>query len=311
LVVPTARKGDVLTQPNQRAVAGSTDPRMRHIRGTRLSRERERELVVAADGGDEAASWQLVESFLPAIGGVARRFESRGPVQRIELLQEGVAGLLFAVKRYDPRTETPFWAYASFWVRKAMQDLVAELTRPVALSDHAVRGLVQLKAARRAHLQAHRTEPTSTDLAAATGFTRTQVESLLATDRPARSFEEPLGVEQGTTATFGDTVADPGAEDEYGRVLDAMEIRTVRRLADRLEDRERTVLWAHYGLGQRAHTLSEIGSALGLTAERARQIEKDALKKLREAAAQPPDFSEPGRLRSQHPRLPHNGRNER
>jgi RNA polymerase primary sigma factor len=277
----------------------------------RLSRERERELVIAAEGGDEAASWQLVESFLPAIGRLARRFESRGAVQRAELLQEGVAGLLFAVRRYDPRTETPFWAYASFWVRKAMQDLLAELTRPVALSDHAVRGLAQVKAAQRAHLRAHHTEPTSAELAAATGLARTQVDRLLAIDRPARSFEEPLAAEEGTMATFGDTVADPGAEDEYGHVLDTMEVRTVRTLADRLGDRERTVLWAHYGLGQRAHTLSEIGSALGLTAERARQIERDAMQKLRDAAAQPPEFSEPERLRSQVPRLPHAKRDAR
>jgi RNA polymerase primary sigma factor len=292
-------------------VAGSTDPRRRRIRSTRLSKERERELVVAAEGGDAAACRELVESFLPAISGVARRFESRGSVQRSELLQEGVAALLFAVRRYDPRTETPFWAYASFWVRKAMQELVAELTRPVALSDYAVRGLAQVKAAQRAYLAEHRTEPTAAQLAAATGFTSTQVESLLASDRPARSFDEPLAAEEGMMATFGDMVADPGAEEEYSRVLDTMEIRTVRTLAERLEERERTVLRAHYGLGQRPRTLSEIGSALGLTAERARQIEQGALTRLREAAVRPPELSEPRRLLRRGARLLHNQRDER
>ena len=235
-----------------------------------------------------AACRQLVDSFLPAIGGVARRFDAGGRVQRSELMQEGVAGLLLAARRYDPRMDTPFWGYASFWVRKAMQELVAELTRPVALSDHAVRGLAQVKAAQRAHLQAHGAEPTRGELADATGFTRAQLDSLLASDRPSRSFEEPLAGDEGTFATFGETVADPGAEKAYEQVLDKMEIEAVRDLADRLDERERTVLRGHYGLGQPPQTLSTIGAGLGLSAERVRQIEKGALEKLRQAAAQPP-----------------------
>ena len=268
---------------------GYAESRRVRVRGTRLSAEQERELIAATEGGDAAACRQLVDSFLPAIGGVARRFDVGGRVQRTELMQEGVAALLFAARRYDPREETPFWAYASFWVRKAMQELVAELTRPAALSDHAVRGLAQVKAARREHLQAHGTEPTRAELAAATGFTRAQLDSLLAIDRTPRSFEEPLGGVEGTAATFGEMVADPGAEEEYEHVLDEMEIQEVRDLADRLDERERTVLAGHYGLGRPPQTLSRIGAGLGLTAERVRQIEKEALKKLREAAAQPPD----------------------
>jgi RNA polymerase primary sigma factor len=259
------------------------------MRGPRLSAEQERDLVVATEGGDKAACRQLVEAFLPAIGGVARRFDAGGRVQRSELMQEGVAALLFAARRYDPRMETPFWGYASFWVRKAMQELVAELTRPAALSDHAVRGLARVKAAQRDHVKAHRAEPTRAQLAVATGFTRAQVDSLLAIDRTPRSFEEPLVAGEGPTATFGETVADPDAEKEYEQVLDKMEIHAVRDLADRLDERERTVLSRHYGLGRPPQTLSAIGAGLGLTAERVRQIENAALKKLREAAARPPD----------------------
>jgi RNA polymerase primary sigma factor len=246
-------------------------------------------LVAATEAGDKAACRALVDSFLPAIGGVARRFNTGGRVQRSELMQEGVAGLLFAARRYDPRMDTPFWGYASFWVRKAMQELVAEITRPVALSDHAVRGLARVRAARRDHVQAHGAEPTMAELAAATGFTRAQLDSLLATERTPRSFEEPLGADEGATATFGEMVADPGAEKEYDQVLDNMEIEEVRHLADCLGDRERMVLQRHYGLGQPPQTLSTIGAGLGLTAERVRQIEKEALEKLRDAAAQPAD----------------------
>jgi RNA polymerase primary sigma factor len=261
------------------------------VHGSRLSAWRERDLVVATERGDMAACRRLVDSFLPAIGAVARRFDVDARVQRSELMQEGVAGLLFAAKRYDPRMNTPFWGYASFWVRKAMQELVAEVTRPVALSDHAVRGLARVRAARREHLQAFGAEPTSAQLAAATGLTRAQLDSLLALDRPPRSLEEPVYADEGGTATVGETVADPAAEEQYEHVLDQMEVQT---LADQLNDRERAVLWGHYGLGRPPQTLSRIGDRMGLTAERVRQIEVEALRKLREAAAEPPDGTAEG-----------------
>jgi RNA polymerase sigma factor (sigma-70 family) len=255
------------------------------VRSSRPSAERERELVVAAARGDKEACHQLVTRFAPAIAQVARRFEIGGQVKRAELVQDGVAGLLFAARRYDPRVETPFWAYASFWVRKAMQELVAELTRPAALSDHAVRALAQIRAARREHVRAHAAEPTAAELSAATGLTRVQVDSLLAVDRVPRSFEEPASADEGT---FGETIADPEAEAGYEHVLDGMEIEAVRGLADGLDERERTVLSRHYGLGQPPQTLTMIGSDLGLSAERIRQIEAQALEKLRDAAVGPP-----------------------
>src|SRR5215207_7226757 len=107
----------------------------------RLSSRAEQELVAALEGGDREAARELVSAFLPSIAALARRYPSGAGVQREELVQEGVAGLLFAARRYDSGLNTPFWAYASFWVRKGMQELVAELTRPVALSDRAVRDL--------------------------------------------------------------------------------------------------------------------------------------------------------------------------
>ena len=243
-----------------------------------LSPQRERDLVVATEGGSKAACRELVEAFLPAIARLARQADPTRRVDRVELVQEGVAGLLLAVKRYDARMETPFWAYASFWVRKAMRELLAELAGPVALTDHAVRGLVRVKGARREYVQAHGVEPTRSELAAATGFTPAQLDSLLASERAAQSLDEPLG----GGATVGDMLADPLAEDEYERVLDRIEQReSVRDLTAALDDRERSVLWGHYGLNQAPQTLSEIGAALGLTAERVRQIEAGAL---REAA---------------------------
>jgi len=251
----------------------------------RLTALQERDLVIAAERGDSDACRKLVEAFLPAIADLARSLKS-SRVDRLELLQEGVAGLLVAVRRYDTTLTTPFWAYASFWVRKAMQELVAELARPVALSDRAVRELAQIRYARSEHLQVHGVEPTTHELSRATGLTPGQLERLQATERTPRSTQEQLTGDDETTATIGDTIVDPVAEQAYQQVLDAFEIRDVRDLTDQLDERERIVIRAHYGLGQEAQTLSEIGAVLGLTAERARQIEAGALSKLRAALSQ-------------------------
>jgi RNA polymerase primary sigma factor len=279
-----------LPQRGRRALSRRANSREVRARG--LPPTVERELVVAAEGGDKEARGRLVEAFLPAIRGLARRFAAGSGVQPSDLTQEGIAGLLFATRRYDPRMGTPFWAYASFWVRKAMQDLLSEMTRPVVLSDHAVRGLAKIRATRRDFVNAHAAEPTTDELAAATGFNRAQVDSLLAVERTPRGLDELLEADNGEgRATLGDTIADPGGEDEYQHVLDEMEVRDY---IGRLDERERTVLWRHHGLGGPAQTLSQIGASLGVTAERVRQIEAEALKKLRDAAAGPPNAVDMG-----------------
>ena len=245
-----------------------------------LTPERERRLVLAAEAGDVKARSKLVEAFLPAIAAVARRFPIGAGIERQELVQEGVVGLLFAARRYDPRLGTRFWVYASFWVRKGMQDLVADLAHPVALSDRAARDLARIKAAHREHLQAHGCEPSDEQLSDATGLSAVHVERLSAAARAPRALEERLG----DVDTVGDSIPDLRAERAYEQVLDRIEVRALRERA-RLDERERKVIRAHYGFDQQQRTLGQIGGALGLTGERARQIEAGALKKLRDSLA--------------------------
>ena len=260
-------------------------------RSERLSAEQERDLVVAAESGDGVACRSLVEAFLPEIVALSRSFRGVTSVERQDLVQEGVAGLLLAAQRFDPALGTPFWAYAAFWVRKAMQELVATVSGPLSLSDRAARALAALRNARREHLQSRGTEPTTDDLSLATGLGRAQVESLLAAARTPRSIEAWDGLD-GSTTSRADRLVDPTAEHAYDRVLDRIEIRKVRTLADQLGERERSVIFAHYGLGQPAQTLNQIGGTLGLTAERARQIEVAALGRLRVALARPAPLGE-------------------
>jgi RNA polymerase sigma factor (sigma-70 family) len=116
------------------------------------------------------------------------------------------------------------------------------------------------------HLQRHRTEPATDDLVAATGLTREQIDTLRAARRTPRSLEEQQINSAGGMRTVGDDLPDSSAEVAYDLVLDEIEIRHVRNLADQLGERERAVILAHYGLGQPAQTLKQIGGTLGLTA---------------------------------------------
>ena len=250
----------------------------------RIPPARERELVLAAKNGEGAAKARLIEAFLPLIASVARIYRNSEAVDRIELVQEGVVGLLRALECYDPARGTPFGAYASWWVRQAMQQLVAELTGPVVLSDRALRQLARLNEVRRTRLEAHGREPSTAELAAEAGLTQEQVENLRAAQRTPQALEAPVLGEEGRIGTFGDLLVDPLAEDEYERVVSRLEVEELRGLLSGLSDRERAILRARYGLDGAERTLREIGSAHGLSAERVRQIEKRALGKLRAAA---------------------------
>jgi RNA polymerase sigma factor (sigma-70 family) len=251
----------------------------------RLPASLERKLVVAAKEGDPSARAQLVEAFLPAIAAVGRVYRGAGGVDRMELMQEGVAGLLRALERYEPERGVPFWSYAAWWVRQAMQQLVAELTLPVVLSDHALRQLARLKEVHASHLSQHGREPTARELAVGAGIDREDIENLLAAERPPRSLEAPPGGgrEEGL-GSFGELLSDPLAADEYERVIAQVAAEELRGLLSGLSDRERQILTARYGLEGHEQSLREIGRELGLSAERVRQLERRALGKLRAGA---------------------------
>jgi RNA polymerase sigma factor (sigma-70 family) len=239
----------------------------------------ERKLVLAAKAGDPAARGELVEAFMPLIAAAARPYRNLH-VQRVELLQEGVVGLLRALEGFEVERERPFWAYAAWWVRQAMQQLVAELTRPVVLSDRALRSLARLREAHTEALGESGAEPSHGELAQRTGLSPDQVDDLMATERPVRSLEEPLRGEEGVIGVFGDLIADPLAEGEYERVLAALEVEELHSLLAGLSQRERDVLRARYGLDGDEASLREVGRRLGLSGERVRQIEQRALGKL-------------------------------
>ena len=261
----------------------------------RLPLPLEHRLVLRAKS-DAGQRELLVDAFAPLIASVARIYRGSDAVDRGELMQEGAVGLLRALERYDPALDTPFWAYASWWVRQAMQQLVSELTRPVVLSDRAVRQLARIKDAQREYQQQHGREARPAELAAEIGVARDQVERLIAAERKPRGLEEPINGDEGVVGSFGDLLADPRAEDAYDGVPWRMEIDELPHMLGVLSEREQMVVRGRYGLdGREERTLRELASTLGVSAERVRQIEQAALDKLRAEA-------EDGRRRRLRPR---------
>jgi RNA polymerase sigma factor (sigma-70 family) len=241
--------------------------------------------VADAAAGDPEARRELVEAYLPAIGSIARLYRSTPGVGREELLQEGVVGLLRALGRFDPEFGAPFWAYACWWVRQAMQQIVSDLTHAAVLSDRAQRGLARIRDTREDYLQSHAQEPSTDDLAAATELPREQVQRLQAVDRTPRALEEPIARVDGPATTLEELITDPLAQAESEAVIDRLEIEEVRHLTAGLGRRERKIINDHYGIGRPPRTLAQIANDLGVSAERVRQIEEQSLRRIRAGLA--------------------------
>jgi RNA polymerase sigma factor (sigma-70 family) len=274
--------------------------------GWHVSHEDERALVAAAQARDPVARRRLVEGFMPLIGSVARGYRSSAAVERDELLQDGVVGLLSALERFDPERGTPFWPYASWWVRQAMQGLVAQSSSAVVLSDRALRQLARVKTARRELLQAESSEPSSAELASTTGLELEHVERLLAAERSPRALDEAPPRDPEASTGAGE-LADPRSEDDYERVVAQLAGEELKELPGGLSRRERMIICSRYGLGRPPETLRAVAERVGLSAERVRQIEKVALEKLR-CVADARERPSPRRCRTALVRIEHRKR---
>jgi RNA polymerase primary sigma factor len=268
------------------------------------TQELEVTLLLEARSGRVDARARLIKTFTPLIGSVARTYCHVPGVDRSELMQEGVVGVLRALERFNPDLGTPFWAYASWWVRQAMQQLVSELSRPVVLSDRALRQLARVRDARRRFVRVHSREPSLPELAGDSELTLAQLQKLLVAERQPRGLEEPIDETTRGGATFGDLLSDPCAEEPFEDLAMRLGAAEVPRLLGRLSRRERGVIVARYGLDGPERTLRELGQSMGVSAERVRQIEQTALEKMRPSAGGPDGT----RARARAPRASRRGR---
>jgi RNA polymerase sigma factor (sigma-70 family) len=244
----------------------------------------EHELVTLARAGDDEARLKLIEAFTPVIGRMARQYTRSSAVSREELMQEGVVGILRALLRFEATRGTPFWGYACWWVRQAMQQLVSELTRPIVLSDRALRQLARVKDARRTYAQTHGREPSISDLAAESGLGPAQVVKLIAVERLPSTLDEPMSHDGNAGSPLRERLADPDGERDLERVPETLSKEQLAALFAKLSARERSIVRSRFGFDGSESSLRELGIQFGLSAERVRQIEGMALDKLRVAA---------------------------
>jgi RNA polymerase primary sigma factor len=245
-----------------------------------LSAAEEVSLAKAIERGDLKAKERMIESNLRLVVAVARPYRGRG-VAFADLVQEGTVGLIRAVERFDHRRGLKFSTYAVWWIRRSLFDAIAaaEVIRIPAKANQ------QLAAVRRAEAELERVGPRPASMVAIaerTGLSPRSVRLLLGTARVTASLDEPVGEE---SAPFGDIVADENAVDPPDSVMASEDLREVSAMLQLLPDRHREVLVRRYGLNDtRAHSHEEIGKWLGVGEERSRQIEREALHRLRTIA---------------------------
>ena len=245
-----------------------------------LSAAEEVRLAKRIERGDLSAKERMIESNLRLVVAIARSYRGRG-VPFADLVQEGTVGLVRAVERFDHRRGLKFSTYAVWWIRRSLLDAIsdAQVIRIPAKANQ------QLAAVRRAEAELGRLGPqraSSAAVAARTGLSTRAVCSLRCAARVAVSLDEPVGED---TTPLGDLIADERAVDPSEDAIARDDRHQVSAMLRLLPERHREVLMRRYGLGHRgAESHEKIGQWLGVGEERSRQIEREALHRLRSIA---------------------------
>ena len=216
----------------------------------------------------------MINSNLRLVISIAKRYQGHD-VPLLDLVQDGVIGLNRAVEKFDWRRGFEFSTYATWWIRQACQRAIAGQSRTIRVPSHVEERRVKLARARRQLETRLGREPTREELAEATGLSKEHVNEALDVAEARVSLNQTVGAED--EGELGDLFRDPNADDPAEEAFESLERLGIRRSVASLPERERRVIELRFGLDGDPQPLESIGKELGISRERVRQLEADAL----------------------------------
>ena len=238
----------------------------------------EEELQWLVDEGERAVQ-QFIKANLRLVVSIARKY-GRSQMPILDLVQEGNTGLIRAVEKFDYAKGYKFSTYATWWVRQAITRGIAQQARVVRLPVHVVEELNQVSSARRSLERVLGRDPEPEEIAAELGMEENRVIDLLSWGRDHVSLDTPLDEDGGTS--LGDLIASESTPGPDATVIDSDARDRLMALVANLDERSADIIRSRYGLTDgRQHKLNDIGARYGISAERVRQLEREAIAKLR------------------------------
>ena len=245
----------------------------------RLTQEEEQQIARRCAQGDEEAIRQMVNSNLRLVVSVAREYAGRG-VPLLDLIQEGSIGLIVAAKKFDYTMEYRFSTYATKWIRQRITRYLTDHGGLIRVPAHTAERMRKVTAAKNALIQENGEEPTEDEVAARAGLPREKVSQLMKLAPQTCSLDAPVG-EEGDATVGNYLPTNEGAEPQEELVRQEL-ASLMDGLLDQLNPRQRQILRLRFGMEDGVcYTLEEIGKMIGISKERVRQVEKQAIERLK------------------------------